>query len=131
MGGSYYFGPAQGCASDRAICIHTYIHYACIVMHYNHTYQYTVRPLYDIMFMNKCGYYSFELGARLTCGYRSYYSGCGFYSNKYGNSCNRIPSKRFFSVYHTADGGTAATPNDSGKSGNTESTDGNNGAQGK
>ena len=21
-------------------------------MHYNHTYQYTVRPLYDIMFMN-------------------------------------------------------------------------------
>ena len=58
--------PAQGCASDRAICIHTYIHYACIVIHYNHTYQYTVHPLYDIMFMNKCGYYSFELGARLT-----------------------------------------------------------------
>ena len=38
-----------------------------------------------------------------------------------------------FSVYsyHTADGGTAATPNDSGKSGNTEFTDGSNGAQGK
>ena len=38
---------------------------------------------------------------------------------------------QLFSVCHTADGGTAVIPNGSGKSGSTESTDGNNGAQGK
>jgi hypothetical protein len=46
------------------------------------------------------------------------------------------PLKRFFDVCHTAGDGIAATPDDSstirsGTSGNTESTDGSNGAQGK